>query len=255
MSIRVETVGNGPDLVLIHGWGMNAHVWGFFGLQLARRYRLHRVSLPGHGGSEFNPAEAGLDAWSDRILGAVPAGATWLGWSLGGLVAMNAALRQPGNIRGLLLLASNPRFVRDQDWRSGVARDVFGDFKQMLLEDSHRTLMRFLALQVARDEHSRELLAQLREQMASVPEPDLAALEAGLAILRETDLRARLPDLQCPRLWLLGHRDTLVPRQLRDALQQIDPVSVVKLIPGAGHAPMLSHTEMCMQYVEEFLCR
>jgi len=47
--LHVETFGSGPDLVLLHGWGMHGGVWGDFALRLAERYRVHVIDLPGHG--------------------------------------------------------------------------------------------------------------------------------------------------------------------------------------------------------------
>ena len=51
MTLHVEVSGSGPDLVLLHGWGMNAAVWGEVATALAQHFRLHCVDLPGHGAS------------------------------------------------------------------------------------------------------------------------------------------------------------------------------------------------------------
>jgi pimeloyl-[acyl-carrier protein] methyl ester esterase len=49
MALHVETFGSGPDLVLLHGWGMHGGVWGDFALRLAEHHRVHAIDLPGHG--------------------------------------------------------------------------------------------------------------------------------------------------------------------------------------------------------------
>ena len=51
MSVSVERFGQGPDLVLLHGWGMNGAVWHGIVPALASRYRVHLVDLPGFGNS------------------------------------------------------------------------------------------------------------------------------------------------------------------------------------------------------------
>ena len=51
MSVSVERFGQGPDLVLLHGWGMNGAVWHGITQQLAAYYRVHLVDLPGFGNS------------------------------------------------------------------------------------------------------------------------------------------------------------------------------------------------------------
>ena len=48
-KVYVETLGEGPDLVLLHGWAMHSGIWGSVRSQLAQYFRLHLVDLPGHG--------------------------------------------------------------------------------------------------------------------------------------------------------------------------------------------------------------
>ena len=51
MSLQVERRGDGPDLVLLHGWGMHGGVWDELVPRLAARFRVHVPDLPGHGRS------------------------------------------------------------------------------------------------------------------------------------------------------------------------------------------------------------
>ena len=53
MSLWHETSGSGPDLVLVHGWGMNAGVWSLLLPALQERFRVTVLELPGHGASPF----------------------------------------------------------------------------------------------------------------------------------------------------------------------------------------------------------
>src|SRR5690606_39660985 len=48
-GVHIETTGQGPDLVLVHGWAMHAGVFSALAGRLAGRYTLHLVDLPGHG--------------------------------------------------------------------------------------------------------------------------------------------------------------------------------------------------------------
>jgi pimeloyl-[acyl-carrier protein] methyl ester esterase len=102
-------------------------------------------------------------------------------------------------------------------------------------------LQRFLALQVKGSEAARETLRQLRQELAERPAPDPAALALGLDLLRDADLRARLPELACPSLWLFGERDTLVPAAVASSIAALLPQARVQAIPRAAHAPFLSH--------------
>jgi pimeloyl-[acyl-carrier protein] methyl ester esterase len=180
---------------------------------------------------------------------AVPADASWLGWSLGGLVALAAAGRGEKRIRNLVLLASTPRFVNSADWQPAVGVAVFDQFAQQLENDIDRTLGRFLALQVRNADRSGETLRGLRSAWSSRPAPAMQALRTGLHFLRETDLRDTLSRLNMPVYWLLGERDTLVPANVANAFTGIHTA----LVPGAGHAPFLSHAEHCSGQLQRWL--
>ena len=55
-ALHVEATGQGPPLVLLHGWAMHSEMWGPLLPRLARRFRVHAVDLPGHGLSVPPPA-------------------------------------------------------------------------------------------------------------------------------------------------------------------------------------------------------
>ena len=78
------------------------------------------------------------------------------------------------------------------------------------------------------------------------------ALELGLGLLRNTDLRAGLPQLQVPSLWLAGRRDRLVSAQALELAAQASPHARYRRIDRAGHAPFLSHSAEVAAEVEAF---
>lgn len=240
MSLYHNQLGSGPDLVLLHGWGMNAAVWEPLLAGFSERYRVHVLELPGHGGSS-PVVSADLEQWAVACLAAAPRGAHWLGWSLGGQVALQAALSSPQRVHGLTLVAATPRFVQGPDWDCAMPFDTFHQFADALGDDPNATLMRFLGLQVMGAEHARETLKLLRAELAERPPAGSEGLAQGLDLLLTTDLRARLADLKCPTHWVFGDRDTLVPLRVRECIHALLPDATIDVIAGAGHAPFLSH--------------
>jgi len=240
------------DLVMLHGWGMNSAVWDgcpdcWNGLSQ------HRIDLPGHGHSAFQPKLDTLWSWADACLDAAPERAVWLGWSLGGLVALAAALRAPKRVAGLVLLTATPRFVRAADWTPAMEETTLDQFHAGLAQDPKGTLERFLALQVRGSDAARETLRTLKQELAQRPEPNPDALSLGLDLLRDEDLRGPLPDIPCPALWLFGSHDALVPQGVAERVELLMPGARTHIIQHAAHAPHLSHPQETSEVIRAFI--
>ena len=248
--MHVETRGHGPDLVLLHGWAMHGGVLAALADALADDFRIHVVDLPGHGSSR-EETPGGLAITARRIAERIPP-AIWLGWSLGGLVALRAALDVPQRVRGLVLIAASPRFVRGPDWPDGVPPEVFAQFAEGLDRDYRATIERFLALETLGSPHAQSELRELRAQVFARGEPAASVLHEGLATLDATDLRADLARLESPSLWIAGRRDRLVsPRAMRRAAELAPHARYLEI--NAGHAPFLGHADAVATAIREFV--
>ncbi|PSJ44422.1 pimeloyl-[acyl-carrier protein] methyl ester esterase [Zobellella endophytica] len=252
MSLYVERRGRGPDLVLLHGWGMNGAVWRELASLLEADFSLHLVDLPGFGHSGALPREAGLEDWTRAVLRVMPPRAALLGWSLGGLIATHAALLAPARVEALITLASSPRFVADVDW-PGIKPGVLAEFQRQLAEDHQQVVNRFLALQAMGSEHAREDIRRLRDSLSRKPGPDAGALAAGLALLGDSDLRPLLGSLRVPMLRLYGRLDGLVPKKAVALVDALAPHSQSHIEPKASHAPFISHPLPTVERIRAFL--
>jgi pimeloyl-[acyl-carrier protein] methyl ester esterase len=154
---------------------------------------------------------------------------------------MLAALLAPQRISRLVMIAATPCFVRRADWPHAMRPQVLEQFISGLREEPLATLGRFMALQVRAADSARATLRRLREELRCCPMPLRSGLEQGLELLRGQDLRGDLARLQCPSLWIFGERDTLVPSTVAEHIRSRVPRSQIELLPGAGHAPFLSH--------------
>lgn len=241
-GLHVEVAGNGPPLVMLHGWAMHGGVFEPLRARLQAQRTLYLVDLPGHGASRDSTLPLALEPVVDALCGLLPP-APWLGWSLGGLFALHAAATRPGSATGLVMLCASPRFVRGGDWPHGMAAEIFQGFASGLRSDYHGTLDRFLALETLGAGDARGALRTLRAELFARGEPAAHVLADGLALLETTDLRGALPGLEVPSLWLAGRRDRLVdPRAMHEAAAHAPGATAVTL-DHAGHAPFLTHAD------------
>lgn len=261
-NVHVETIGAGPNLVLIHGWGMSGAVWQPLVKKLSKLFTLHIVDLPGMGFSR--PIEPfHLHAVAEKVAETLPAEADVIGWSLGGQVAMRIALDYPDLVRRLVLVGATPCFVNksfDQTnieykttWDAGIDPDVFSNFADSVNEDYHKTMAQFLTLQCMGSSDARSTVKLLRNKFAERPTPSSQSLFRALDILLDTDLRAEVGHLRKPTLLIHGDRDTLAPVQAAHWMMQNLPTGFLRVMAGASHAPFLSHQEHFIEAVVQFL--
>jgi pimeloyl-[acyl-carrier protein] methyl ester esterase len=236
MKLAADVFGRGPALVLMPGWATPAAVLRPWAQRLATRWRVTLVELPGQGVSSEPWPE--LDRLPRQLADALPAGAIWLGWSLGGQLLLAAARhRAPA---GLCLLSASPRFCAGPDWPHGVAPALLRAMREALPADPQRVLARFLGLLAGAGRDSRLAVRQLKQTVTEAP-IDRAALAAGLAALAELDLREALPTLDVPTRWVSGGQDPLVPPEAVAWAAKQMPHARACMLPDAGHIPFLTH--------------
>jgi pimeloyl-[acyl-carrier protein] methyl ester esterase len=250
MNLFVETLGQGPDVVMLHGWGLHGGVFSRVAEQLAARFCVHLVDLPGHGAS---PALARFDAdaVAEIVAAHFPLPAHVVGWSLGGLIAQHWAARHPDRVKSLALIATSPRFVRDDSWPHAQARQSIEAVAQSLDGAFEQTLERFLALQMMGAPAARDTLKALRGELFAHGRPQ--GLLPALELLLEADARELAGRIRCPAALFYGVRDAITPigagRWLADTLGD----AVLYEFPQASHAPFLSHEPDFVRALAEHL--
>ena len=103
-----------------------------------------------------------------------------------------------------------------------------------------------LSLSLSRESVARAVLAQLRTQLFARGEPSREVMHDALQLLARTDLRPETGAISQPAVVVAGERDTLVPPAAGEWLSRTLPRASFRLIPGAAHAPFLSHPDAFM---------
>jgi len=225
-------------LVFIHGWAQSQQIW----------FQQHELfdqalflNLPGHGGEPDLPA----DAWVEHLLAQLPEEpCVVVGWSLGGMLAMQMAMQAPEKIAALALAATTPRFRATDTWPHGSSEALFEGFQQAIDSGSPKALSRFFALMLHGDGLARETYNSLAKQAVDRNnKASSTGLNEGLTLLKQLDLRALTAEVRQPVLMLHGSEDAIVPfaagRWLSDALSTTQQL----WLDDCGHAPFLTRPE------------
>lgn len=259
MQLYCDTYGRGREIVLLHGWGFHGGIWDVLTQRLADRRRVLVPDLPGHGYSKWSDAIDAMDTtnWRESVVDEISrrlAGpAVWIGWSLGGLLALTAALRYPQAIERLILIGTTPKFTQDDSWSCAVSPRLLDRFETDLVKDPARGLRRFLALMFGSSASERAALRDTRRQTLERGTPCVAALRVAVDVLRYTDLRPELPSLRVPVLIVQGGQDRIVPTDAARYLARSLPDARLELIEPAGHAPFITHPDTVVRTLRAFL--
>jgi malonyl-CoA O-methyltransferase len=241
------------DMVLLHGWGGNREMWRPLLASLRPWANVTLLDVPGCAPGP-DAALPSLDAVLEYISARAPQRAVYLGFSLGGQLAMELASRVPERVLAIATLCSNPRFVADEasGW-PGMPATEFSAFRSALETGPSRALKRFDSLQAQGALQPRETLRALAALGRSAPGP---ALAAGLAWLEQLDQRQQLAGLSQPQLHLLADADALVPVALAPALRHllgVDSARRVGRIGTPGHLAPLAAPGQVAEQVKDFL--
>ncbi len=242
--------------VLLHGWGMNSGCWNLLRQCADPSLQLISPNLPGHGTAcnDIFPDE--LDELAEMMLEQQSEPAIWVGWSLGGLVAMRAAILEPRQVLGLVLICTTPKFIQADDWAHGTELSVLQAFASEMQLNPAKGLKRFLLLMLGNNSRSRQAAKQLTVDLANQGNPSDRAIQGGLKMLAEVDLRKHVGEIKMPVRVLSAHDDSICPagagRWLTENLN-----CPYELVAG-GHAPLATAPTVVLNEIammQEQICR
>jgi pimeloyl-ACP methyl ester carboxylesterase len=264
LPIRYLSAGEGPPMVLLHGAGDNALDWRWVMPTLAATHKVYAPDLPGSPDSA-RPAADYSPAFFERIVAvfvdALDIGrATFVGNSLGGLIALRLALSEPARVRALVLVDSaglgytvNPAFTSVNVPGLGEAaipfwRTPVGAYQRAW----GRTALLFAHPPTS---VPREWLAE-QCRLAQSPgylEAHLSVLRALVSPLGQREVLVdRLPSLKIPTLVVWGAGDRVFPEShAREAVVRLQKGSLA-LIPECGHMPHVECPDHFLAALGEF---
>lgn len=255
LNLYIEQLGSGPELVLLHGWGLHGGIWEGIKHYLAQHFTLHIVDLPGYGYSDpiaDNKADFTVYDIAIYLIEYLPKNAIWLGWSFGGSIATAAALIPDAKMRKLITVASNPKFTATPSWPCAMKTEVLANFGRQLERSYDSTIKRFLAIQSLGIRDQKKQVQTLQGWLLNKPEPDATTLKRDLLLLQSTDLRDSLVNVSIPHMLILGRSDALVPKGLAQTIIELKPEIRCELFQASSHAPFVSEPKRFLDTVKQF---
>jgi pimeloyl-ACP methyl ester carboxylesterase len=268
LRISTLTMGEGPDVLLLHGLG--AAKSSFFDLAAAlsrEGYRVHALDLPGFGGSDKpRLAPYGPAFFAEAVVGVMDAlgieRAHLVGNSMGGRAAIEVGLAHPDRVGGLALLCPAVAFVRRTFHPLvRVLRPEFGLLPHSLGRD--RVEQQFWAMFADRDlvdPSLGDIVADEFQRVYRSAGARLAFFASARAIYLEEPFGPggfypRLSGLEPPALFVWSSHDRMVPASFRRHVERWLPGAEQMVIQACGHAPQVEQPARVNGLVERFFAR
>lgn len=254
--------GQGPPLILLHGYGGSMWQWEYQ-QSLTAHFRVITPDLLGSGLSDKPDIDYRPAALIESVRGLMDAlglpAATLIGNSMGGGVAIGMALTYPDRVHRLVLIDTLPDHVRERlvsplmqralnthapAWLARFAASLFGSrTMEAVLKEVVYNHDLITPLVLDRSNRNRQ-----REDMVG----PLLSLRDSLP-LWEQQFAPRLTELRQSTLILWGEQDRLFPPQVGRDLQAMIPQARLIVIPEAGHIPQWEQPQAVNRHIREFL--
>jgi len=247
-SADVREIGNGPAIVLVHGFPLDGAMWSGVARALSPRFHVFKPDLPGRGNSDA-PAPESVDAHADfleTVLGQLEGPVGLAGFSFGGYIALALMKRRPEKVRALALV--DTRASADDDPGKAKRDETIAAVKA----DGVAPLALSMPAKLLSPESlGRSDLVERVQRIISRQRPE--TIEADLAALRDRpDSNAFLAQIAVPTLVVVGERDALTPPADSEAMASAIPDARLVVIPGAGHLAPMERPKAVAEALGEF---
>lgn len=248
-TIAYEERGQGPPMMLVHGFPTCAEVWQQQGAGLSSHYRVIMPDLRGFGGSDGLPGPTTMETFADDLAGLLDVLAldrvVLGGLSMGGYIALAFVRRHAARLCGLVLC--DTRATPDTE-EARANREVNAQLVEAKGASAIADKMIPNLLSASAPPQRQAYLRSLIERNHPV---GIASALRGMGLRSDsTDI---LPTISVPTLIVVGEDDILSPPAEMWTLQQAIPGSRLVEIAGAGHISNLDQPEAFNTTLEAFL--
>jgi pimeloyl-[acyl-carrier protein] methyl ester esterase len=219
-------------LIFLNGWSASSQILGNLAEALSKE---HDLIVINHLYQFCN------DEINSKIDEVMTEDSVLIGWSLGGLLAMQYLIQmKSAQIRpkGLILLQSTPCFIQKNDWPHAVNEVDFSNLEALVGSHSARQFIRhFSQLMVAGSDFPQRERSMLNAVFTEKLLPSRDVLLKGLSYLRQLDLREALSSIELPVYAIFGLKDALISVEVKIFMEKSFAYFRADVVPGMGHFP------------------
>ena len=252
-SIAYRLAGEGPALVLLHGFLCDSRCWRTQLQALSDGFAVVAWDAPGAGASSDPPEVFTIGDWAETLAAFLDSlsieRAHLLGLSWGGLLAQEFARRSPARVQTLILADTYA------GWRGSLPAEACAQRLARCRQESSLPAAEFARRWVPREFFSEGASEALAEEMAAIVKdfhPHGFRLMART--LAETDTRPLLASIEAPTLLVWGEHDQRSPLSIAERLCDAIPQARLQVIRNAGHVSNMEQPEQFNACVRGF-CR
>ncbi|WP_122627191.1 2-succinyl-6-hydroxy-2,4-cyclohexadiene-1-carboxylate synthase [Lucifera butyrica] len=259
IQLNVEMEGEGPPLLLLHGFTGSIQSWRRILPALRNRYKVVLVDMIGHGLSEspvdfrrYSMEHAVEDLLQLLAQLGLPK-VNLLGYSMGGRCALQFAVQAPERVHTLILESSSPGIAAEPEREARRRSDEA--LAGFIIEqgvaafvDRWTSLALFATQQALPDFIKNEVRCQRLQNQAQGLANSLRGMGTGV----QPSWWGRLQEIRVPTLLLVGEHDAKF-RRIGLSMEKIIPGSTLQIIPSAGHTVHLEQPAVFTAAVMDFL--
>jgi 3-oxoadipate enol-lactonase len=250
IDINYTVEGDGPWLTMSHSLACNLHMWDEEAKRLSKRYKVLRYDTRGHGASGAPAGAYTLELLADDLHGLLQAlgvkSTHFVGLSMGGMIGQAYALKYPGMFASLALCDTTSRYPAEAAglWVERI-KTVETQGMEPLVES---TLARWFTAPF-RQTHP-EVVQKVAAMIRTTPVPGYVGCSHAIP---KINLTARLKEIRCPALVIVGKDDPGTPVAMAEDIHQALPGSELVIIPSAAHLSNLEQPDAFNQALGDFL--